>query len=531
LTVLVTSREPLHVAAEHEYPVAALSEPDALTLFSERAQAIRPGLEANGEVAAICERLERLPLALELAAARVNVLSLEGILERLDHRLGVLTRGPRDLPSRHQTLRQTIDWSYELLDEPERLGFARLGVFAGGWTLDAAEAVCGLDLDGLASLIDKNLVRRRLSPRDGVSRYAMLETIREYALERLDENEPEQETRRRHARFFLDLAERAYPQMRGAETGIWLDRIEADLDNLRGALGFALAQNDSETALRLAGALARYWIVRGQLAEGRRWLQAALAEPGQDEVRPRALIGLALLDLEQGELERPEALAEEALALALEHADPVEEARAAGLLADVAWYRSDLALARTRYERAVDASRLAGDKREVAINLHNLAEVCRVAGDADVAEGYLQECLHLFMELQDPLGQGGTMLILVNLAAARGDREQSMSFLTRATEQFLSIRHVGGIAECLVASGRLAADRGELATAARAWGAASTLGAEIGRDLSNLSAREHTQAVAAARAELGGEAFDSCWAEGEQLNPDEAAAYLLEGSQ
>jgi predicted ATPase/DNA-binding SARP family transcriptional activator len=531
LTVIVTSREPLRVAAEREYPVTGLSETDAVALFTERANAIRPGLDANGEVVAICERLDRLPLALELAAARVNVLSIAGILDRLDHRLGVLTRSARDVPSRHQTLRQTIGWSYELLDESERRDFARLGVFAGGWTLGAAEAICELDLDALASLIDKSLVRRRAGGSDGEVRYAMLETIREYALERLGELEPDQATCGRYVAYFLDLAERAYPNLRGAESSIWLEQIEEDHDNMRAALAFALDRGDLETALRLAGALARYWLVRGQLSEGRRWLETALAQPGRSKARPRALRGLALLDLEQGELEQPQHLAEEALALALDQGDPLEAAKAAGLLADAAWYRGDLETAEAHYERAVGQARTAGDELEVAINLHNLGEVYRAAAELDKAETCLQESLQIATQLDDAFGQASGLLGLVYVADARGDRELGLALLTKATDLLAEIRNVGGIAECLVAFGKLTAEGDDPARAARAWGAASALGAEIGRDLSNPAVvTAHEDAVAAARSALGNEAFDRHWLEGELLSLDEATACVLDES-
>ena len=531
LTVIVTSREPLHVAAEREYPVTGLSEPDAVVLFTERAHAIRPDLDVNGEVAAICERLDRLPLALELAAARVNVLSISGILDRLDHRLGVLTRSARDLPSRHQTLRQTIDWSYELLDESERRGFARLGVFAGGWTLGAAEAICEVDLDVLASLIDKSLVRRRAGGSDGEVRYAMLETIREYALERLEELEPDEATCGRYVSYFLDLAESAYPNLRGAESSSWLEQIDEDHDNMRAALAFAVHHGDLETALRLAGALARYWLVHGQLSEGRRWLEAALAQPGRSKARPRALRGLALLDLEQGELEQPQHLAEEALALALDQGDPLEAAKAAGLLADAAWYRGDLDTAEAHYKQAVGEARAAGDNLEVAINLHNLGEVYRAAADLDRAETCLQESLQIAAELEDAFGQAGALLGLVYVADARGDLELGMALLTEATELLAGIKHVGGIAECLVSFGKLTAESGDPARAARAWGAASALGAEIGRDLSNPAvATAHEDAVAAARSALGDEAFDRHWVEGGLLSLDEAAACIVDQS-
>jgi predicted ATPase/DNA-binding SARP family transcriptional activator len=530
LTVLATSREPLHVAAEHEYPVAGLPETDAVALFNERARAIRPDLRANGEVTAICHRLDRLPLALELAAARVNVLPVEAILAKLDDRLGMLTRGARDLPERHQTLRETIAWSYQLLDEAEQQAFARLGVFAGGWTLEAAEAVCGIELDDLASLIDKCLVVRHEQHSAFEARYGMLETIREYATERLTEAEPDEETCRRHTDWFLDFAERAYPHLRGGESGAWLDRMEREHDNLRAALSFLLRGDDLERAVQLAGALSRFWMTHGHLMEGQRWLEDVLGRGGKQERRVRALRGLAILLMERGELERPEALAEEALELAVESGNQHEAARAAGLLADVAAYRDDMDTARERYEQAAEAARRAGDDREAAVNLYNLGHVARVQGDLDRADALFEETHGMFSELDDRVGQAGTVLGLAETAQLRGDEARIPPRLVRALELMLDVGYPGGIVDCLNLIGGFAADTGDPGRAAKVWGAASGLDEKIGRDAAHPSdAAGYNEALAAARAACGEETFDRLWAEGKQLSLEATAAYAFEG--
>ena len=525
VAVLATSREPLRIAAEHEFPVAGLPTDDAIALFTERATAIRPDLGTNGEVGAICERLDRLPLALELAAARVNVLSLEGILGKMDERLSVLTRGPRDLPLRHQTIRQTIAWSCDLLDDGERSMFVRLGVFAGGCTAEASEAVCGVDLESLASLIDKSLVFRR----DG-ARYGMLEIIREFALECLEEAEPDHETTRRHAGWFLDLAERAYANLRGGESGIWLERLEFEHDNLRAALAFAIREQETETALRLAGALSRFWIQRGYLTEGRLRLEAALSLEDRLAWRALPLRGLAIIVMEQGDLDRAHILAEEALALALDHGDEREAAQAAGLLADVAAFRGDLEGAEARYEEAAAAARRGGDDAELAVTLYNLGHVSRLRGQLDRADSLFEESLRIFGELEDGLGQGSAISGLVETAESRGDYARALVLVRQALELLVRVGSVSGVIECLNLSGNLSARTGDRERAARLWGAASGLGQSIGRAREHpMDLAVHNEAIAAARSALGDENFDRLWAEGSEFDVDAAARYALEG--
>src|SRR5687768_14825182 len=274
LTLLVTSREPLHLGGEHEYAVDPLQRTEAVELFLTRALAVRRDFAANGEVALICERLDHLPLAIELAAARVKMLSPKALLQRLEQRLPLLAGGTRDAPERQRTLRATIEWSHELLSPDEQRLFARLAVFRGGCTLEAAEAVVDADLDTLQSLVDKSLVRVRDS-----GRFWMLETIREFAVERLEASGEADEISRRHAEFFLEIAEELQPRVMKDDADA-LDQLTEDHDNLRAALDRLEAEGDAERLQRLGGSVWRFWYLRSHLTEGKRRLDAAMAAGG-----------------------------------------------------------------------------------------------------------------------------------------------------------------------------------------------------------------------------------------------------------
>src|SRR6266508_4498064 len=310
LKLLATSREPLRLTMEQQYPVPPLPEDDAMTLFGERARAVRPGFAANGAVADICRRLDGLPLAIELAAARVNVLAPDALLARLEQRLPLLTGGARDVPERQRTLRATIAWSYDLLDAQEQELLAHLSVFAGGWTLEAAEAVCDCDLETLASLVDKSLVREH------AGRFSMLETIREYALERLSQNEADGDALSRHAAYFLAGAEANNSELfedLGRDQVEWFER---EHDNLRAALDW-FHEHEAELELRLVDACALFWTGGGYWTEGRQRIEAAVERAGEAPalLKARALRRCANFVSRQGDYERGKELAEAALAL------------------------------------------------------------------------------------------------------------------------------------------------------------------------------------------------------------------------
>jgi len=339
LRVLVTSRTPLRLSGEQEFPVSPLAVPglerlpapellianESVSLFVQRARGVLPDFELTVEntqsVAEICVRLDGLPLAIELAAVRIRLLSTQAMLSRLQGQLALLTGGARDLPARQRTMRATIEWSHELLVEEEKRLYRRLGVFAGGFTLVAAEAVCGDQgepdvLDVLSGLVGSSLVQRA-EEAEGESRFRMLETVREYAGERLEAGGEAEEMRRRHAVYFLALTEEAEPELRGARQVEWLARLEADHDNLRAALGWSLGGGDRELGLRLAGSLWFFWHTRGHWSDGRRWLEGALGEAtaAPSAAWATAHLGLGVLALWQNDLGRAEARLRESLAL------------------------------------------------------------------------------------------------------------------------------------------------------------------------------------------------------------------------
>ena len=355
--LVATSRAPLRVKGEQELAISPLARAPAVELFVSRARALDPRLDpGTGDlerIERICDRLDGLPLAIELAAARSKVLSPAAILERLEHRLDLLSAGPRDAPARQQTLRAAIGWSYDLLEPDVRVLFAQLGVFVGGWTLEAAEAVCGAAaLDGLATLMDQSLVTA------AEERFGMLETVREYAQERLGDDV---DVRRRHARAYAELAARADEGMRSRDVGAWLDRLHADRENLRAAIGFAAADGDAETALALCSSW-RYWTARGNLAEGRAFAELALASgDGPSALRLRALNTAGVLAGEQGDFAAARALFAESLELAQRTGAAGAVAGASTNLGIMALYAGDFAEAIRSYERALAHWRDAGD--------------------------------------------------------------------------------------------------------------------------------------------------------------------------
>ncbi len=427
LQILATSRTPFRISGEHDLPIQPLGLPkdggalrlddalasEAVRLFVDRARAVRGDFALTEQnvstVAAICRRLDGLPLAIELAAARIRLLPPETILARLDNRLGLLTGGGRDRPERQQTLRAAIAWSHDLLDPAEQALFRRLAVFVGGWSLEAAEALAGaittpaVDvLDGLAALHDNSLIRqdehRDSDDATAGPRFSMLQTIQEFAQEQLassGEREPLQDA---HAAHFSALAVEAEPHLAGPSAVAWLDRLESDHDNLRAALDWLRDSTDAHRAVQIAAALWRFWWLRGYISEGREELEGALDLPGgQNGARDRAaaLDGAGVLAETQGEYDRAETLHEEALALSRETGDAAAIARSIGNLGVVAFDRGDGDRASSLLEESLTLAREAGDERMIATALNDLGAVAFARRDFTQAASLFQESLVL----------------------------------------------------------------------------------------------------------------------------------------
>ena len=389
LTVLITSREPLHVDGEWEVAVDPLQEQEAVELFEQRAAAVRSDVAGNGEVVEICRRLDCLPLAIELAAARVKALSLPALLERLDQRLPLLAGGSRSAPERQRTLAATIAWSHDLLRPAEQDVFARLAVFVGGCTLEAAEQVCGADLDEIGSLVDKSLLRHT------GERYWMLETIREFAAGRLEALPDLSELRDRHAAWYVELGERARPELHARQRPEWLDRLDAEHANLRAALEHLLAGGDKDRALQLLGAIWLSWATRGQWTEGRRLFASALALEG--EVTPERLVdgywGASILALWQGDVDEGEECARRLLELSRKAGLPGAEAIGVHTLAMAAYTRGDGEQARALYEQSIVLARGVGDGWLLSAATNNLGNVYMREGDYERAIELFEESL------------------------------------------------------------------------------------------------------------------------------------------
>jgi predicted ATPase/class 3 adenylate cyclase len=407
VVVLATSRAPLRLSTERTFEVPPLPRDDAVALFVERAQVVAP------EIAEICRRLDGLPLAIELAAAQASVLPPTAILARLEQRLALLTRGPRDVSERQRTLRATIEWSVELLDDDARLLFARLSVFAGGFTLDAAEAVCGDVLEPLATLVDHSLLRR------SGERFAMLETIREFARNSLAESAEEADFRERHAAYFIALAETAYSGRLEGEMR-WADSLESELDNLRAALD--LIAPDAARSLQLAGALGWFFHLHSHLAEGRERLTAALADPdGDPRHRARALTGAGTISGWTGDLGSAREPLESAIALWRELGEPVETALAIEALGWVLFACGEDAESLQRFEEALELQRHIGKPLLVNRALVGVCQLLVALGDTDAAEPRASELLELARREDDVRSEHFAHHFLADCALIRGD--------------------------------------------------------------------------------------------------------------
>jgi predicted ATPase len=492
LKIMVTSRAALHVYGEHEFPVPPLAMPDSLAmppvevlsqypavaLFVQRAVAVKPDFELNrgnaSAVTEICARLDGLPLAIELAAARVKVLSPSSMLTRLASRLQLLTGGSRDLPQRQQTLRAAMDWSYDLLSAAEQKLFRRLSVFVGGCTLEGAEAVCDtkgdLDLDlldGMASMVDKSLAQQ-VEPAKGESRFMMLETIREYALEKLQASGEEALTKRAQAAYCLVLAEEEAPEQNDAGGAEWLERFELEHDNFRAGLEWLTKTGDAEWGLRLGAALFRFWEMREYLGEGRDRLGKLLKLAGAaapTKARARTLFAAGVLAERQGDYASADALMGESLDIARQVGDKQGAAVSLNALAVIARDRGDVPVARSLFEESLGLWRELGDQKAVARSLSNLANIVKLQGDNARARSLYAECLAIFRGLGDRTGVAWSMNYQGDVARDQGDSAAARTLYEQGLAIFRELRDRWGIAGTLADLGSLAREQGNYPTA------------------------------------------------------------------
>jgi predicted ATPase/class 3 adenylate cyclase len=575
LKLLVTSREVLHVRSEHEFAVPPLALPDpahlpklaalartpAVALFLQRAQTARPEFKLTSTnaraVVEICIRLDGLPLAIELAAARMKLLSPQTLLARLNQPLNVLTGGARDVPARQQTLRNTIEWSYKLLNAREQRLFRWLSVFVGGCSLEAAEAIstgpddgAGQVLDGVASLVDKSLLQR-VEPTGGGSelqedqRLLMLETIREYGLETLESLGEGDASRKAHADYFVHLAEEAEPALKGPLLVDWLERLEREHDNLRAALQWALESGRSEVALRLGIALERFWVVRGQRNEGLAFLQRALAGSAgvAATIRAKALLAAGRLAFNQSNYDQGERLAQEGLALFRELGDRRGIALSLNRLGVAAWRRGDFRSARvlleedltlfrelgdrdrvawslfmhglldnkqgeyarasSRFEESLALFRELGNKRGIAASLTQLAGTLFVSqGNQDLIYPLLEQGLSLDREVGDKEGMAVASLLLAWVALKQGERATARSRAEESLMLYREMEHREGMAEALCMLGKVEAARGDHALARTLYEDSLSMAREIGDKELTAFGLEGLASVVAMQGEL-----------------------------
>jgi predicted ATPase/class 3 adenylate cyclase len=641
--LLATSREALGIDGETTYRVPSLSVPDlkqlpppvelarceAVRLFIERAAQARPGFaltERNAEaVAQVCCRLDGIPLAIELAAARLRSLPVEELRDRLDDRFRLLTGEDWSALPHRRTLRALIDWSYDLLPPSERALFARLSVFAGGWTLESAEALAGSRgsvgvweygsmgpssesghrlpevsppdpetpstreatlrtrtptppyphtsssavpvLDTLSGLIEKSLVVH-----DGDGRYRMLETVRQYARDRLDESGEGTAWRARHLVHYRELAETAEPELMGPEQGAWLERLEAEHDNMRAALEWSTSGGDAQSALRLCGAAMRFWATRGYLSEGRRWCRLALERTdagGRTPARAKAMSAAAGLAFIQGDCAAAQRLYEESLALHRELENPRGIALSLNNLGALAFRLGDYAAARARYEEGLAAMRELGDLPSMASALGNLGMLAMTQGDYVAARSLYEQSLALKRELGLPASLAATLNDLAGLTYLQGDYEAARRLFEESLalrrqlgdregialslgnlgsvaleqgdfaaagallrEGLLLVRELGlqlAMAESLDGLARLAAAEGQLARAARLWGAAEALREALGAPQPLNEREAYDRQVAAARAAWDAASFAAAWEAGRALPLEQVLDEALGG--
>ncbi len=549
LTALVTSRALLRPQGEHRFALRPLPLPlpdagaqrdveqliqyDAVRLFVARARTLQPGLAMTPEtvraIAEICRRVDGLPLAIELAAARASLLQPRALLARLERRLPLLTAGACDLPERQRTLRATIAWSYDLLDADARTLFRRLAVFAGGCTLEAVEQVCLVPaeervdrdervdvLDMMTYLANQSLIRIQDTGRPA-PRVTLLETIREYALERLADNREEGDARRRHALYYRELAETAEPELAGPRVLEWLDLLHEDHDNLRAALRWAQETGDSDTGLRLAGALWHFWYMRGYVVEGQRWLDTLLARTDRrrtaSAIVAKALNGASRLAAARGDYTRATALLEDCRAVREESGDTKGVSDTLHNLGIVVMEQRDYDRAATLFQEDLSIQRSLGNQRAIAAVLGNLGELARLRGDDGVqATVWAEESLAIYRALGDRRGSVIALQTLGSAAALAGDHTRTCALYDECLGLWEEMGDRRGQAECLEALAHVEALEGRPRRAAQLFDAAAALRDETGIPMSPADRAVYDPCIVAVRARLEGDTRAEPWA-------------------
>jgi predicted ATPase/DNA-binding winged helix-turn-helix (wHTH) protein len=560
--ILSTSREMLHIAGESTYRVPPLAAPGptsavdakslslipAVQLFAGRARTVRSSFDVNNgnaaAIASVCRHLDGIPLAIELAAARLGSMSIEEVDRRLDRRLHLLTGGSRAALQRHQTLRALIDWSYDLLQDAEQRVFCRLAVFAGGWTLQAGERVCRSEgiaaddvLDLIASLVDKSLVFT--DEHEGTTRYGMLETLREYALERLRDHGGERLAREAHFEHFLGLAEEAEPYLLSAGQDVWLDRLDVEHDNLRTALAWSASPDgDAESGLRLAGALGEYWWMRGYMNEGRRAISELLdVSPDMQApaIRVKALRAAAAIAMGQADYPAARALHAEGLVISRTLGDRKGVATALLGTGYRIWaqFPDESDTARAMFEECLAIYRELDERGGVAMALNGLANVALLPGrNHALARTRYEEALALFVEIGDRHRAGYAMTGIAYVALLSGESAVAKVKYEEALTLARDLDDRRGIAESMDGLAGAASALADFTRAARIWGATRHLREEYDCAMATAMCPDYERQVTSARAALGDAiAFDFAWQEGRTMSLDDAIEYALSGDE
>jgi non-specific serine/threonine protein kinase len=560
LKILATSREGFGLTGEEIWHVPTLSLPDPLhvssiklltqsesiCLFVERAAGVKSDFVLSDRnalsVTQICRQLDGIPLAIELAAARVKVLTVEQIAARLNDRFNLLTGGSRTAFLRHQTLRAAIDWSYDLLPDKEQILFRRLAVFAGGWTLEEAQAVCSGDgiesedvLDLVARLVDKSLVLMR--EQEGAARYQMLETIREYALKKFPESNEAVQVRSRHLDFFMKFAEEIEPRLHGAEQAFWFKRLETEHDNLRAALEWSLTGGEFETGMRLAGALWLFWDVYGYHLEGRAWVERMLFKCPDSTPAPSAAAQAKLLYVaghlrqRQGNFERAREHYAVSLNLYRQLENELQVAMVLRGLGEIAQDEGDLRSAKTYYEQSLSLFRSLGDINGLSIVSGHLAILALLLNDYDQAAALSTEMLVIGRKRGDNRTTAVGLTTLGFALCGKGELDQATTQFAEALALQATLTDKRVTQYNLMGMALAAFVRGQPERAARLFGAADSLREMIGTPLPPSEEPLYDSLVRSVRAELDEATFEAMWTKGRAMTVEQAIKYALKENQ